>query len=123
MKQKKSFEVRRPNSLHGVKSMNQWADGPKRNRRLYSRSGDASILKIVSKYQFLTVEMAAEEIHRNVISVRRRMMQLYQAGFLNRARRDKLAPWAYFLSEKGSAKAIELGFINEPRFIKSKSSL
>jgi hypothetical protein len=99
------------------------AVAPKRNRRLYTRSGDSGILQDVAKYQFVTVEMVAEDLARNIIAVRRRMMQLYQAGMLNRVRRDKLAPYVYFLSEKGSEEALRRGHLHEPRYINSKSPL
>jgi hypothetical protein len=103
--------------------MSPLAADQKRNRRLYTRSGDFPILSQVAKHQFVTVEMVAEDLQRNIISVRRRMLALYQAGILNRARRDKLAPFVYFLSEKGSAIAVGHGSLFEPRWIKSKSSL
>jgi hypothetical protein len=80
-------------------------------------------LKAVADCQFVTVEMVAEDTKRNVIAVRRRMLQLFQAGFLNRARRDKLAPYVYFLSEKGSHEALRYGHLAEARFTKSKSSI
>jgi hypothetical protein len=67
--------------------------------------------------------MVAEDTKRNIIAVRRRMLHLFEAGFLNRARRDKLAPYVYFLSEKGAAEALRHGHITEPRYIKSKSSI
>lgn len=67
--------------------------------------------------------MVAEDARRNIIAVRRRMLHLFEAGFLNRARRDKLAPYVYFLSEKGSAEALKYGHLTEHRYIKSKSSI
>jgi hypothetical protein len=67
--------------------------------------------------------MVAEDTKRNVIAVRRRMLHLFEAGILNRARRDKLAPYVYFLSEKGSDEALRYGHLTEPRHIKSKSSI
>ena len=103
--------------------MNQRADALRRNRRIYTRKGDSLIFQSVASYQFVTVEMVAEDTERNVIAVRRRMLSLYQAGYLNRARRDKLAPYVYFLSEKGSDEALRYGHLNEPRYIKSKSSI
>ena len=103
--------------------MNLRADGPRRDRRVYTRKGDSPILQSVADCQFVTVEMVAEDTKRNVIAVRRRMLQLYQAGLLNRARRDKLAPFVFFLSEKGAAEAMNYGHLTEPRFIKSKSSI
>jgi hypothetical protein len=103
--------------------MNLRAGVPRRDRRVYTRKGDSPILKSVADCQFVTVEMVAEDAKRNVIAVRRRMLSLYQAGFLNRSRRDKLAPYVYFLSEKGSDEALKHGHLNEPRYIKSKSSI
>jgi hypothetical protein len=97
--------------------------GPRRNRRLYTRQGDFPILAQVAKFQFITVEMVAEDLKRNEISVRRRMLGLYQAGILNRSRRDKLSAYAYFLGEKGSAIAVSQGALAEPRWTKSKSSI
>ena len=60
--------------------MSPLAEDQKRNRRLYTRSGDVPILAQVAKHQFVTVEMVAEDLQRNIISVRRRMLALYQAG-------------------------------------------
>ena len=103
--------------------MSELQEGRKRNRRLYTRNGDFDILKAAARYQFLTVEQTAAAAKRNVIAVRRRMLGMYDAGILNRARRDKLAPYVYFLAEKGSATCVERGYLSEPRWIKSKSSL
>lgn len=99
------------------------ADAPRRDRRVYTRKGDSPILKSVADCQFVTVEMVAEDTQRNIIAVRRRMLQLYEAGYLNRSRRDKLAPYVYFLSEKGSEEALTYGHVTAPRYIKSKSSI
>jgi len=74
-------------------------------------------------YQFLTVEQLAEICKRNIIAVRRRCLSLYSANVLNRARRDKLAPYVYFLGEEGAKTAYERGYLPDPHFVKSKSSL
>jgi hypothetical protein len=123
MKQNKSLNRGNVRSLKGVSSMSEALAGQKRNRRIFSRSGDFHILQSVAIYQFVSVEMVAEDVKRNIIAVRRRMLSLYQAGVLNRARRDKLAPYIYFLSEKGSEDCLKRGLLNEPRYITSKSSL
>src|SRR3954469_20118883 len=99
MMRNKSSATLKGVSLQGVRNMNLSAV-PKRNRRVYTRKGDSPILQSVSDCQFVTVEMVAEDTKRNVIAVRRRMLQLYRAGLLNRSRRDKLAPHVYYLSEK-----------------------
>ncbi|HEV3219578.1 MAG TPA: replication-relaxation family protein [Candidatus Acidoferrales bacterium] len=95
--------------------------GPRRDRQLYTSKGDAEILRVVAKYQFVTVEQAAEQLKRNVIAVRRRMMQLFQASLLNRERRSDLDPFVYFLSENGGNLAASYGFLPEPRWIGGKS--
>jgi hypothetical protein len=95
--------------------------GPKRDLRVYTRRSDADILQGVAKYQFLTVEQASELLGRNIISVRRRMMQLYRAGFLNRVQESPYAPFVYFLAEKGGRRAAELGYLPEPRWTDAKS--
>jgi hypothetical protein len=104
--------------------MNPEAAAQRRDRRVYIRKDkDAPILKSVADDQFVTVEIVAEDAKRNIISVRRRMLSLYRAGILNRARRDRFSAWLYFLSEKGSALALTFGVQAELRFIKSKSSI
>ena len=94
--------------------------GPKRDLHVSTHKSDYDILQRVANYQFLTVEQMAELLERNVISTRRRMMQLYRAGFLNRAQEHLNAPYAYFLAEKGGRKAAELGFLPSPRWTDRK---
>jgi len=95
--------------------------GPKRDLRLYTRRSDHDILEKVARYQFLTVEQIATLLQRNVISTRRRMMQLYRAAVLNRSQESKLSPYVYFLAEKGGMRAAELGFLPFPRWTDRKS--
>jgi hypothetical protein len=95
----------------------------KRNRRIYILKGDAEIWALVAKLQFVTAEMAAADLKRDPSTVRKRFLALYEAGYLNRSQRDKLAPFVYFLGEHGAYEAARLGYIPEVRFIKSKSRL
>ncbi|HVB33754.1 MAG TPA: replication-relaxation family protein [Patescibacteria group bacterium] len=99
------------------------AQGPKRDRRLYTSKGDPEILKHVAKYQFLTVEQAASLLKRNIIATRRRMMQLHAGGILNRVRvtESPYPMWVYFLAENGGGQAAELGYLPAPRWTDAKS--
>jgi hypothetical protein len=95
----------------------------RRDRHVYILKGDAEIYQLIAKYQFVTAEMASDILGRDPSTVRKRFLALYEAGWLNRARRDEMSPYVYFLDEKGALEAARIGFLPEPRFIKSKSSL
>src|ERR1017187_3808595 len=110
MKQKKNLKNRKELSLKGAGPMHLAVD-QKRNLSLYTRKGDFEILRVLSIYTFLTVEQAAALMKRNIIATRRRLMQLYRAGFLNRAQENLYAPFVYFLSEKGGIRAAEHGYL------------
>jgi hypothetical protein len=56
-------------------------------------------------------------------TIQKRLQFLFEAGYLNRQQRDKLAPYVYFLAEKGGREAARLGFLQEVRFIKTKSRI
>lgn len=101
--------------------MSLLAQGPARSLELYHSKGDPAILQQVAKYQFLTVKQTAELLPRNVIAVRRRMMQLERAAVLNREQESKTSPWVYFLAEKGGLMAAELGYLPSPRWIAAKA--
>lgn len=95
--------------------------GLRRNLPLYTAKGDSHILQVLSKYTFLTVEQAAGLMQRNIIATRRRLMQLYRAGILNRAQENLYAPHLYFLAEKGGIMAAEHGYLPSPRWINQKA--
>jgi hypothetical protein len=94
---------------------------PQRKRPLYIIKGDIEILRIVAKYQFVTVEQVSGQLKRHISPVRRRMMQLYQSSHLNRLQEDKFAPLVYFLAEKGANRAAGYGFLPAPQWIDAKA--
>ena len=71
----------------------------------------------------MTAELAAVMLKRDESTTRKRFLGLYQAGYLNRTRRDLVAPYVYFLGEKGAQEAARLGYLPEVRFIKAKSRI
>jgi hypothetical protein len=56
-------------------------------------------------------------------TIQKRLQFLFEAGYLNRQQRDKLAPYVYFLGEKGGREAARLGYLPEVRWIKAKSRI
>jgi hypothetical protein len=84
---------------------------------------DNPIYEAVARYQFITAEILSELTKRDHKTIQKRLQFLYEANYLNRQRRDELAPYCYFLSEKGAQEAVRLGALPEVRFIKAKSRM
>jgi len=95
----------------------------RRDRHVYSLKADEDIYRHVAKYQFLTAAQMTELTGRDHKTIQKRLQFLFEAGSLNRQQRDKLAPYVYFLAEKGGREAARLGFLPELRFIKGKSRI
>jgi hypothetical protein len=64
--------------------MNQKAKAGPRKRGLYRRSEDDDIYFYLGKFSFLTAEELSELSDRNVVSLRKRLRQLCEAGYLDR---------------------------------------
>jgi Replication-relaxation len=116
--------------------MNQKENRGPSKRGLYRRSSDDDIFYYVGKFSFLTAEEIAALSKRNVISLRKRLRQLVEAGYLDRDEgetqrqeffeeirckhckkinrivrtdgRMKPKPYFHWLTEKGGEKASAL---------------
>jgi hypothetical protein len=95
----------------------------RRERHIYTLKRDDDIYRAVARYQFITAEILTELTGRDHKTIQKRLQFLYEANYLNRQRRDELAPYAYFLSEKGAQEAVRIGSLPELRFIKAKSRM
>jgi hypothetical protein len=71
----------------------------------------------------VTAEHVSSLTGRDHKTIQKRLQMLFEAGMLNRQRRDEMAPYVYFLAEKGGLEAARLGYLPEPRFTKAKSRI
>lgn len=103
----------------------------KRSRSVYTSRADLPLYKLFAKYQYLTVEMAAKLLPRDIGATQRRLLALYRAARLGRVSPSEdrnmsvigTPPFVYFLDKKGGTIAADLGYLPEPRWIDSKSRM
>ncbi len=90
--------------------------------RFYFKESDAEILKLLADYRFLQPSDIRRLTGRNLISLRRRLRQLLQRGYVERLTLplERLAPVAsppdefvYHLAGRGVQRAREYGFVDE----------
>jgi Replication-relaxation len=84
---------------------------------------DNDIYQAIAKFQFLTAEHIANLTGRDHKTIQKRLQMLTEAKLLNRQRRDEMAPYVYFLAEKGGHVAYSQGYLPEVRWIKGKSRI
>ena len=95
----------------------------KRDRRVYTLKADEAIVAAFAKYTFLTSEQASAILGRGLDTVQKRFKVLYQAGYLNRVQESLIQPYVYFLDREGAKRASDLGELESPRYIESKSRM
>jgi hypothetical protein len=106
---------------------------PPRQRKatgFYFTQGDADVLELLSQYHYLQPRHFQQFSHRHIVSLRRRLRQLYKTGFVDRLTLPLERDWpvaippdqfVYRLSKKGLAKAQALGFTDgDSRFDSEK---
>jgi hypothetical protein len=105
----------------------QAAESPRRARRIYTLKADEAIFAAFARYPFLTAEQGALITGRPLKTLQQRFQYFVEAGMLNRVRQtDKFSlrePYVYFLDKDGAKRACDLGELQTPRYITSKSRM
>jgi hypothetical protein len=96
---------------------------PKRDRRIYILKADDDIYAAFAKYTYLTAEQSVIILGRGLDTVQKRFQVLFEAGILNRVRESLVDPYVYFLDRDGAKRACDLGELETPRYITSKSRM
>jgi hypothetical protein len=98
----------------------------------YFKESDADLLKRLVEYRFLQPGDFQRLTGRNIISLRRRLRQLTERGYLDRLTLplERDAPigsppdaFVYQLAARGVLKAREYGFADDDRYTREKSNL